>query len=415
MYMSYRLIFLLIYRYLFGIKNEKNSSIVFIVCFIAIFIASFALALIASIMSGFEKATHTQLQGIHAQIIMHSPHYEVLNGPLLKEILNNEFSEISSLSMSSTQQVILQKNDINAFSIPVLLKAIEPEQEEKTTRIGQKIVNSEPSKKTLKNLLQNRSIIIGKKLAQQLDIKEGESLAVYYWPEQEIQNTRIKLEKANLLVSGFFNTGIEEFDTGVALTTFDTLLELFPDSGPTQINIKLKTAHNEQKVIEKLKNRFKLEAFSWLDLYPSLISALKLEKYAMFFIVCLIMLIASMNIISLLMVQIIKKRADIGILLAMGVLKKNITLLFMAIGFSLCVSASSLGLFCAFIVGIILKYWAFIQLPDSYYFSKLPIAMDFFTFAFIFFLITIVGLIASYIPCRNIKTINTVSILRFEQ
>ena len=59
------------------------------------------------------------------------------------------------------------------------------------------------------------------------------------------------------------------------------------------------TNTEETAVIEKLKKRLPhLQVNSWKDLYPALVSSLKLEKYVMFFILALITLVASMNMIS---------------------------------------------------------------------------------------------------------------------
>ena len=71
-------------------------------------------------------------------------------------------------------------------------------------------------------------------------------------------------------------------------------------------------------VIQKLRHRLGLDVYSWKDLYPSLVASLKLEKYVSFFILALILLVASMNIISLLFMQITQKRPTIALLQAMG-------------------------------------------------------------------------------------------------
>ena len=61
---------LITWRYILGARSDKNISIMMLICFLGIFIGAFALALVASIMNGFEKVTHRKLQGIHSQLIM---------------------------------------------------------------------------------------------------------------------------------------------------------------------------------------------------------------------------------------------------------------------------------------------------------------------------------------------------------
>ena len=76
----------------------------------------------------------------------------------------------------------------------------------------------------------------------------------------------------------------------------------------------LKDRSKEKQVVESLKKRLDLEVMSWKDLYSSLVSALILEKYAILFILALVALVASLNIISLLFMYVTQKRTDIAIL-----------------------------------------------------------------------------------------------------
>lgn len=406
--------FLITWRYLLGARSEKNISIMVLICFLGIFIGALALALVASVMNGFEKVTHQKLQGIHAQIIMRSLTGEQLNSGKIQELLTAEFPEIENFSPSTYKQVIIQKPDSDEITNAVILKAINPLQETTVSNIGNKIVQSADNKKTLDNLLSNDSIIIGDKLAKSLEIEPGQKVNLLLLPEQQIKKRKITLDQHEVLVSGIFSTGIEEFDNGLILASFALASKLFPEAGVTQFNIHLKKDADEKTIIQKLKDRFHLDVFSWKELYPALVAALKLEKYAMFFILALITLVACMNIISLIFMQIIQKRPDIAIYQAMGMQNGTITSLFMLMGVGICACAAFTGLITAYGIGLLIERYPFIQLPDTYYVSHLPIKMEWSIFLFIFILIVIMSIIATWIPCRNIRTIHAANVLRFE-
>ena len=222
------------------------------------------------------------------------------------------------------------------------------------------------------------------------------------------------LESTDAFISGIFNTGIDEFDSGLILCSLNFLQNIFPESDVTQLNIKLKPGVNEQSVVQKLTDHLKLEAYSWKDLYPALVSALILEKYVMFFILALITLVASMSILSLLYMQITQKRADIAILHAIGTPHTTITAIFMTIGLIITSSASVVGIALAYIASFLLERFPFISLPDAYYVTYIPAKMEWYIPLIVFAVVMAISFIAIWIPIKKIKTINVADVLRFE-
>jgi lipoprotein-releasing system permease protein len=216
------------------------------------------------------------------------------------------------------------------------------------------------------------------------------------------------------IVSGMFKTGIDEFDNGLILCSFDLMHELFPDNGATQLSLRLQPNEDEQKTIQQLQDTLQLEVYSWKDLYPALVSALKLEKYAMFLILALITLVASMNIIALLFMQITQKRPDIAVLRAMGALPRTITQIFLIMGMSIALVASACGIALAWIATLILQNYPFITLPDAYYVSHLPAKMDWQLVLSVFSVVICMSFIATWLTARRTRSINSAQVLRFE-
>ena len=68
---------LIAYRYLKGAKEESSIRTMVKICSIGITLGTFSLALVISIMRGFEKSTHEQLQGMNAQIILDGSGQEI--------------------------------------------------------------------------------------------------------------------------------------------------------------------------------------------------------------------------------------------------------------------------------------------------------------------------------------------------
>ena len=395
-----------------GARSEKNISIMVIICFLGIFIGAFALALIASVMNGFEKATHEKLRGIHAQIIMRSFGSE-LDAPKIAKILEEEFPEVAAYSPTSYKQAMARKTG-QEITNAVLIKAIDPALESKTSILEQKITLARGDSKKLSDLIYDNTIVIGNKLAAGLKLAIGDRIELLYIPEQEHRSSKVGIGKKEAVVSGIFSTGIDEFDSNLILASFDFVNTLFEQTGVTQMNIQLKPGAQEKTVITALKDRFNLDVFSWKDLYPALVAALKLEKFAMFFILALITLVASMNIISLIFMQIVQKRPDIAIYQSMGMANGQIVQLFMLMGVGIAIIATIAGLIAAYFAGIFLEKYPFITLPDTYYVTHLPVAMEWYIFALVFVLVVGMSIVATWIPTRNIRAIHAAQVLRFE-
>jgi len=406
--------FMLAMRYLKGASRQKNISTMIFICFLGIFIGSFALALIASVMNGFEKVTQEKMQNIHSQIIMHS-NGQRLNFPKMSDILKKEFPQIETFSPNTTKQVISKEEEDEDYSI-IMLKGVDPKNEYKVSKIGEKIRKSLTKDKTLPTILAEKKVLIGEKLAENLQANPGDKINIFYSKTDEIKGRKIKLDQKEVVVGGIFKAGIDEFDAGLILGSLDLVNKIFPNSGVTQINVQLKPNSNETNVIKALKKRFKnrIKVQSWKELYPALLEALKLERYAMFLILVLITLVASMNIISLLFMQITQKRSDIAILRAMGMSYNKISRIFLYLGMGVSTAGSLLGLLFAFIAGWVLETYPFIKLPEAYYVTHLPSRMEFSIFVSVFLVVLLLSFLSTWIPARKTRSINISEVLRFE-
>ena len=153
---------LLAWRYLLGSKNERNISYMVIICFISIFIGSFSLTVVTSIMNGFEKETCKKLQGIHASITIDGGG-ETLNWPAIKHVIKSEFPTITACSPSTTKQIILQLPGSDDLSNIVVLHAIDPKSYADVVMLEQMI--TQPADKTNLNKLS-----INLKKAEELEL-----------------------------------------------------------------------------------------------------------------------------------------------------------------------------------------------------------------------------------------------------
>lgn len=406
--------FLLSWRYLRGATHEKSISLMVIICFLGIMIGTFSLTLIVSVMRGFEKVTHEKLQGIHAQVAIRSADGDPLNIEALIPVLKKEFPAIIATSPSTMQQGIIQSDGTGDINNVVAIKGIDPESEARTTDLEKKIISSMRKEKTLQATIDDTHVIIGKKLAESLAVTPGDHVSLLT-VDDAASAKNMRLTKHDLIVGGIFSTGIDEFDSNVVIGSLSMTEQLFPNTGITHVHAKLKPEANEYNVISALRTRLTdLDIYSWKDLYPALVSALKLETITMFFILALITLVASMNIISLLFMQITKKLSDIALLKSMGMNNGPISTIFLLMGTGIALAGSVLGIGLAVVAAWFLQHYPFITLPDAYFVTTLPVSMEWSIVLIVFVVVMGLSILATWLPTRRTRSINIASILRFE-
>ncbi len=397
--------FLLAFRFLRSSGQEKTISVMLKICFFSILIGTCALTLVAAIMNGFEQATYKKLQGIHADITINA-YDQAIDYEKLKKVIEEEYADtIAAVSPTSIHQVIIQNSSQEHPQYTIcLLKAIDPKQEQKTSNLPSMItkrVSSQVSQHKYLTNLGTTTIMLGEALAEQLHLTTGDTVTLLY-PDQGILNHKITLEEKEVRIEALFKTGIHDFDEHVIICSFELARQLYP-TPVSQVTLMLKDPHQEQMVIESLRKRLSLTVLSWKELYPSLVSALILEKYAMIGILLLVTLVASLNIISLLFMYVVQKRKEIAILKTLGMADGSLISIFLIISALITLSATGCGIILAYALTALLNHYPFIQLPDVYYVSHLPAALNGRILCAIALLALLVSIIAAYIPARKIK------------
>jgi lipoprotein-releasing system permease protein len=214
-------------------------------------------------------------------------------------------------------------------------------------------------------------------------------------------------------VGGIFATGIDDIDASVVYADFNLVERIMGDQSYYQIHIALSQLRSEQHVQASIKQALELEVYSWKDLYPALLSALTLEKWAMFFILLLIVCVASMNIVALMSMLVVHKRKDIMILLLQGMSLSEVEWIFILIGLYIACKAIVVGLALALAIGFVLQKYPFIKLPDNLYDTEyLPISIELSNIVIIAFATIVISLLASLYATKSIRSYSMVELLK---
>jgi len=227
---------------------------------------------------------------------------------------------------------------------------------------------------------QMRGVVLGKKLAEQLNAWPGEHIVVVTAAGGALNPVTGMPSPVSeqFEVTGIFETGMYEYDNTylyVALAKAQRLAGL----GQSVTAIEARTADRwaAAKTASALNDSlgFPYLVRDWQEQNASLFSALKLEKLGMSFILLLIVIVAAFNIVSTLTMVVTDKTREIGILKAMGLPSRSVRRIFFLQGLVIGVAGTAAGVLLGLGASLALGTYKFIKLdPSVYFIDHLPVA-----------------------------------------
>lgn len=201
----------------------------------------------------------------------------------------------------------------------------------------------------------------------------------------------------------------EEFDNKYAFTNIGFvryMLDL-PENVYSNIDVKLKPGANADKIKKELSkalgNSFKLQ--TRYEQNQSLYSVMQMEKWIIYIILSLILVIAAFNMIGALTMLVLEKRKDIAILKALGANDKLVQNIFLSEGFLLAIIGGGLGMIVAFIVCLIQIVYKPVKLTGgSFLVDYYPVKINIFDFLLVGATVFVVAVLASWVPARKAAT-----------
>jgi lipoprotein-releasing system permease protein len=258
----------------------------------------------------------------------------------------------------------------------------------------------------------NDSVIISEALSQLLKIKVGDPLRMYFIIENQARARRF-------IVSGVYNTHLEEFDKLYVFGDINQIRKLNGWDANTVSGFDI-YVNDFKKLDETGKNiydaiGYNLNAKTIKELYPQLFSWLNLLDTNVIIILVLMILVSVITLISTLLILILERTTDIGVLKALGAANVQIRKIFMLQAFYII----TLGLIIGNIIGVgfvfLQQYTGMISLPaDSYFMNKVPVAFEFPAILIFNAGTIIICMLALILPTVIISRIMPANAIRFE-
>jgi lipoprotein-releasing system permease protein len=400
-------------RYLKSKKKNRGVSVNTLISVGGVAVGVMALLVVLSVMSGFHEDLQTKILGVNAHMVVVSYKGTITGYKDVIEQLKSDREIVSAAPFVMGQVMVSYEKRAHG----VFLRGIDAGKEMKTTEIGKFMKDGGLEKLSAPVNGEMPGIIIGKELAGSLGVFPGDVMSVLS-PVGKIGPLGMLPKIKQFRVAGIFEVGMFEYDSNLVLTDIGAAQEFFDmKQDITGIQLKLDDIYKAAVVRERLQKQlqFPLYAKDWMQMNRNLFSALKLEKFAMFVILILIILVASFNIVSTLIMNVIEKKREIAILKAMGATDRGIMHIFMLQGFLIGIFGTIMGVTGGYLLCYILNTYEVIKLPaDVYYLSHLPVKTKFTDFLTVSVSAVVISFLATLYPAWQAAKVDPVEPLRYE-
>ena len=401
------------YKYL---KSNKGGIFSFttLLAIVGLSIGISSLIVVTSVMNGFEKELENRILGVipHSVLVSNDPinDYELL----IKKVNENK-EIIDAAPYISIQGLISSSYDSKGVSVI----GIDSDYEKNMSIIPDYMILG-----SLENLNEKNSIVIGSLLAA--------NLGVYVGDEINITTSDIKTSiigsypiSVNLKIVGIYElkTEIDQYMTFISHETAQKLKNLNRNQ---TISIRLKTnnlfeADRISANVITTIDQEGLSYISWKSTHGTLFEAIKFEKLLISLMLFLIVAVASILVLSTVVMTVKSKEREIGILQTIGATKRQIILIFFTQGIFVSFIGILIGLILGFICTLNLNNLISLieillgrNLLEAYFINYFPYYIDYFQIFIICFISLIISLSASLIPSFRAVKLNPVEILRHE-
>ncbi|MBI5207919.1 MAG: lipoprotein-releasing ABC transporter permease subunit [Candidatus Firestonebacteria bacterium] len=395
------------FRYLRAKQKRAFISLITFISIGGVSLGVMVLITVLAVMNGFEKDMRNKILGTMAHITIFKQREENFNE--YPEVISriSKTSHVVALTPFVLAQAMLQSSSGSMEG--VVVRGIDAVQESAVTQIKKNLIEGNLN-------LEDNGILIGIELAYKLGLKLGDKILII----SKVVQTPMGLmpRSTEFKVVGIFQTGMYEYDTALSYISLKMAQKLYGmGNSITGIEVKLDDIFKAEKISTLLQNelRYPYWVRSWVDMNRNLFSALKLEKITLSIILTFIVLVSAFNIVSTLIMVVMEKTCDIGILKAIGATQKSIANIFLLEGFIIGVIGTAIGTIGGVLLSWALDKYQFIKLPgDVYYIDTLPVEMRFLDILLIGIAAITISSLAALYPAWQASRLDPVEALRYE-
>jgi len=388
-------------------KAKKSANAINIIAWVTVGVIAFATAcqiLVLSVFNGFEGLVKSLYSSFYTdiKIIPVKGKTFTLTSDQIKLI--KQQPGVKDISMIAEEKALLQNEDIQTI---VYLKGVDSNYQQVSGVAGKTIEG-----KFNTGDVANPGLILGAGIqnaaAVNIEGRMGASLLTLILPKKSkvsVSDPLQSLSEGHVMATGVFAIQ-QDFDNKYAITNIDFVKQQmgFSTDEYSAVEIKLNNTNSladiQQKLSLLLGNTFRVQ--TKYEQNTSLYNTMRLEKWAIYAVLTLILFIAAFNMISALTMLVLEKQKDISVLQSMGADKNMILKIFLSEGLLLAGIGAISGVLMALIICFLQIKFHLIKLQGgSFLIDYFPVELQASDFLLVISTVTFIAFLASWFPARK--------------
>ena len=359
-------------RYLRSKQQMRFINIIMLVSVLGITVGVAALIVVLSVFNGFNSVVTQVLVGFdpHIKIEAEKGKSLQLSDSLLQILEGDE--QIAGWSPYIANKALLVASQFNRV---VLIKGVVDSTVDQVSGVKQSTMLGEFR---FADVPSSAGIVIGLALADRLGATVGSEITIVSPVGVEamlIQFGQPTMRKCRVV--GIYDSNNKDYDAHYAFVSLETARQLFQFQNTISgVDMRLRSIQNAEAMKGSLRARLR-EGYmisTWYDLHKDLYSVMQVERWAAYIILCLIVGVATFNVLGSLTMGVIEKRRDIGVLKALGATHGSVVRLFMFEG----ILVGTIGTVVGTVIGLAvcylqIEYQIFPLDPNVYIIPAIPV------------------------------------------
>ena len=402
-------------RYL---KSKRKTGFISLITYISVagvVIGVAALIIVLSVMNGFESEVRSRFIGVDAHVKVRSFYHKGLENyeSVMEQI--KDIPHIVAMSPYIKGKGLILSSEENAG---LLIRGVDPASVGKISDIEKNInfgqLELGPTRGDDGSVLPG--LVMGFQLADRLRVTLGDKVTLASFAG--VKRFGQMPHMVQFRVTGYFETGLYGFDANLVYISIESAQKLFHMGDKVSgIGLRLDNYEHADLVANEIRRRlgYPIAVETWFDLNPNLFAWMKIEKWAAFVILSLIIMVAAFNIVSTLIMVTMEKTKEIGILKSMGATSASIRRIFTFEGLFVGIVGTLAGSLLGYsICWAQLKYKFFALPMDVYIINWLPILMRWTDFLAIGIASILITFVATVYPAHRASKLEPVAAIRYE-
>ena len=400
-------------RYLRSKRQLRFINIIMLVSVIGITVGVSALIVVLSVFNGFSSVVTQVLVGFDPHIRVEPARgksFEVSDSLLKTLEMYPEVAGVSPFIESKALLVVRQQNRV------VMIRGVVDSTVASVSGVADKTVLG---RFKFEDAPMSGGIVLGLALADRLGAIVGTDVTVIspvVVDAMLMQFGQPLMRKCTVV--GIYDSNNKDYDAHYAYISLESAKYLFQHKrGVGGIEMRLHDIRDAESTKARLSSQLgdQYTVSTWYDLHKNLYSVMKIERWGAYLILCLIVGVATFNVLGSLTMGVIEKKRDIGVLKALGATRRSITRIFMFEGLLVGFIGTGLGLFLGLIVCYVqIHYQLFPLDPNVYIIPAIPIEVRWGDFVAVTLASMVLSTVASLYPARRAARLLPVTAIRWE-